>query len=75
MIFVSQQDIWHENDNIDKFKLCRGKIFLHSNKSFLHKSTSYSTNSIVNDTARMVPLGAKYYDYSMASNKIKTAYI
>ena len=50
-------------------------FFLHSNKNLQYGFTSYTTYRILNYTTRTMPLGAKYYDYSVASQKTKTIYI
>ena len=50
-------------------------FFLHSNKNLQYGFTSYTTYRILNYTKRTMPLGVKYYDYSVASQKTKTIYI
>ena len=50
-------------------------FFLHSNKNLQYGFTSYTNYRILNYTTRTMPLGAKYYDYSVASQKTKTIYI
>ena len=50
-------------------------FFLHSTKNLQYKFTCYTTYKILNDTTRTMPLGAKNYDYSVASHKTKTTYI
>ena len=50
-------------------------FFLRSNKNLQYGFTSYTTYRILNYTTRTMPLGAKYYDYSVASQKTKTIYI
>ena len=50
-------------------------FFLHANKNLQYGFTSYTTYRILNYTTRTMPLGAKCYDYSVASQKTKTIYI
>ena len=45
------------------------KFFLHSINNLQYKYTSYTTYKIFNDITRTMPLGARYYDYSVASQK------
>ena len=55
-------------------ELSKKLFFLHSNKNLQYGFTSYTTYRILNYTTRTMPLGAKYYDYSVASQKTKTIY-
>ena len=50
-------------------------FFIHSNKNLQYEFTSYTTYRILNYTTRTMPLSAKCYDYSVASQKTKTTYI
>ena len=43
--------------------------------SFKKSKAGYTTYRILNYITRTMPLGAKCYDYSMASQKTKTTYI
>ena len=50
---------------------CCLDIFLCFYKNLQYKFTSYTTSRILNDTTRAMPLGAKCYDCSVASQKLR----
>ena len=74
MFFASISEIFIQN--MQQYKQHqKDPLFLHSNKNSQYEFTSYTTNRILNYTTGTMPLGAKYYDYSVASQKTKTTYI
>ena len=55
---------WCRSENGEGF-------FSHSNKNLQYKFTIYTTDIVLNDTMRTLPQGAKCYDHSVGSPKLR----